>query len=287
MSIKLSIITVNYNNNEGLKRTIESVKAQSFTSYEHIIIDADSTDGSKQTIEEYVKGNPYVTFWCSERDNGIYDGMNKGIEHATGEYLYFLNSGDSLYGDVLNKISFDGSGYIYGDVRIVYSEKHIVDRKLPDTIDAVFLLLKDTIYHQAAFIHHSLFQGQKYRTDYLIASDWIHVVENIIMKGCSYSHIPMLIVDYDGNGLSATNFSLGMEERARWIKDNIPPLLYESLLELDKTHSELQELQNSELGKIIPLVGHTRKFAKRARKLICFLYKINCVFSSSHKHKKD
>ena len=89
----LSIITVNFNNNLGLLKTLESVSSQSFSSYEHIIIDAGSTDGSRETIIQYEKENPHLSFWSSEPDKGIYDGMNKGIDHAKGQYLYFLNSG--------------------------------------------------------------------------------------------------------------------------------------------------------------------------------------------------
>ena len=92
----LSIITVNFNNNLGLLKTLESVSSQSFSSYEHIIIDAGSTDGSRETIIQYEKENPHLSFWSSESDKGIYDGMNKGIDHAKGQYLYFLNSGDCL-----------------------------------------------------------------------------------------------------------------------------------------------------------------------------------------------
>lgn len=90
---KLSIITINFNNNCGLKSTLESIKLQSFTDYEHIIIDAGSSDGSKTTIEKYEKESSHLTYWISESDKGIYDGMNKGIKQAKGEYIYFLNQG--------------------------------------------------------------------------------------------------------------------------------------------------------------------------------------------------
>lgn len=100
----LSIITVNFNNNEGLTSTLESVRQQTFTSYEHIIIDANSTDGSKETIIQYSNTTSHLAYWISEPDSGIYYGMNKGIEKARGKYLYFLNSGDCLKKDVLSQI---------------------------------------------------------------------------------------------------------------------------------------------------------------------------------------
>ena len=90
----LSIITVNLNNCDGLQKTIDSVVGQTFTDYEWIVIDGGSMDGSRELIEQYAD---CLAYWCSEPDNGIYNAMNKGISRATGEWLLFLNSGDSLF----------------------------------------------------------------------------------------------------------------------------------------------------------------------------------------------
>lgn len=279
MAVKLSIITVNYNNNPGLSMTLESIKRQQFTDYEHIIIDAGSTDGSRDTILEYAEDNPHLTYWVSEPDKGIYDGMNKGIGHASGEYFLFLNSGDFLDGDVLHNVPLGGAKYIYGDVKVTLSSGENVYISSPDTIDLIFIILKDTICHQVCFIHRSLFAGQRYRTDYILASDWIHIVENIVFKGCSYRHIPICIAVHDGNGISATSGNLGKEERMRWIRDNIPEMFYDSLI-------ELAEYKESVLSPIIPLLKHTRRFQYRISKLIMLLYKINEFFSGRTGHTK-
>ena len=85
--MKLSIITINYNNKEGLQRTIDSVIGQTWHDFEWIIIDGGSKDGSKELIEQYQQ---YFAYWCSEPDKGVYNAMNKGIKHAQGEYLLFL-----------------------------------------------------------------------------------------------------------------------------------------------------------------------------------------------------
>lgn len=84
--VTLSIITVNFNNNLGLQKTIQSIQSQSYSDYEHIIIDANSTDGSKETIIKYSKETSHLKHWVSEPDKGIYDGMNKGLKHAKGKY---------------------------------------------------------------------------------------------------------------------------------------------------------------------------------------------------------
>ncbi len=94
MNKKLSIITVNYNNLEGLKKTVKSVVDQTWSEFEYLIIDGGSTDGCLEYIK--IKENE-IDFWISEPDKGVYHAMNKGIQKATGEYVIFLNSGDHFY----------------------------------------------------------------------------------------------------------------------------------------------------------------------------------------------
>ncbi|MFT4805390.1 MAG: glycosyltransferase involved in cell wall biosynthesis, partial [Psychroserpens sp.] len=100
--MKLSIITINFNNAVGLKKTIESVVNQTSNDFEYIVIDGGSNDGSVDVIKEY---EAKVSYWVSEVDKGIYHAMNKGILLAKGDYLEFLNSGDILVNEtVIQKI---------------------------------------------------------------------------------------------------------------------------------------------------------------------------------------
>ena len=97
--MKLTIITINYNNASGLQKTMESVLAQTCKDFEHLIIDGASTDDSVNVIENYGLqiAHTAISFqWLSEPDKGIYNAMNKGIRMAQGEYIHFLNSGDWL-----------------------------------------------------------------------------------------------------------------------------------------------------------------------------------------------
>ena len=141
LTMKLSIITINYNNAEGLRKTLASVAAQTYADIEHIIVDGGSTDGSVEVIREYadnqvkgyrleVKGEensladinastPYtlhhtpsahVVRWISEPDKGIYNAMNKGIRMATGEYIEVLNSGDILAAADVTERMFQAMG---------------------------------------------------------------------------------------------------------------------------------------------------------------------------------
>ena len=100
--MKLSIITINYNDAEGLERTIKSVTSQTFRDFEFIVIDGGSTDNSIEIIKKYEKD---IDFWVSEKDGGIYPGMNKGLKQAKGEYVNFMNGGDRYHSpDVLENI---------------------------------------------------------------------------------------------------------------------------------------------------------------------------------------
>lgn len=269
----LSVVTVNFNNMAGLESTLASVSSQSFADYEHIIIDAGSTDGSADVVRRYAESSPHCTFWVSEPDNGIYDGMNKGIDHASGEYLLFMNSGDYLDGrDVLSRVTFDGSDYIYGDVKVVLASGETVYVRSPYPLDPVFILLKDTICHQSCFINRRLFRdGQRYRTDYVLASDWIHIVENLVLKNGTCRYEPVCIAVHDGNGISATSGTLGVDERMRWIRENIPRMFYDALVELD-------EYRSSEFGALIPKLKGHRTFARWARRLVRDLFRIYGLF---------
>ena len=101
--MKYSIITINYNNRDGLEKTIQSVINQTCQDFEFIIIDGGSTDGSVDIIKKY---NDRINYWVSEPDKGIYNAMNKGILQAHGEYLNFMNSGDCFFdNEVLNKVN--------------------------------------------------------------------------------------------------------------------------------------------------------------------------------------
>ena len=92
--MKFSIISINYNHKEGLIRTIKSVLCQNNDNYEYIIIDGGSSDGSVDVIKDNAAN---IAYWVSEKDNGVYHAMNKGVAKAKGDYLIFMNSGDCFH----------------------------------------------------------------------------------------------------------------------------------------------------------------------------------------------
>jgi glycosyltransferase involved in cell wall biosynthesis len=148
--MKLSIITINYNNKAGLQKTIDSVICQTWKDYEWIIIDGGSTDGSKELIEQYQQ---HFAYWCSEPDKGVYNAMNKGVEHAHGMYVSFMNSGDVFHdGDVLANVF---SKALHGDILIgqvrCMGTDLIVNQFTMNTCDIGWQRINEGFCHQGTF----------------------------------------------------------------------------------------------------------------------------------------
>ena len=201
---KISIITINYNNKAGLINTIKSVYSQSWQDFEYIIIDGNSTDGGKEVILEYAhKLNYYVI----EPDTGIYNAMNKGIKAAKGEFLLFLNSGDTLFNEnVLKNIEMNFSktyDFYYGDYIQVGNDSK-VKIIFPEKLSFTFFYLS-TLCHQATFIRRSLFYDHFfYNEEYKIASDWEFFIYCICYKQVPYKYLGQTIANFDFNGISST-----------------------------------------------------------------------------------
>lgn len=204
---KLSIITINYNNKEGLQRTIESVLSQSFHDFEWIVIDGDSSDGSKELLEENAM---YFSYWVSEPDDGIYNAMNKGIEKATGEFCQFLNSGDYyIESKVLEKVfSCDALCDVnYGDQWCVNSEGKVIERRTyPDEMSLSYLF-RNPLGHQASFIRTSFVKQHLYKEKYTISADRAFFLE-LYLSGCKFYHIAFPIVFFDTDGIGSNQKTL-------------------------------------------------------------------------------
>lgn len=188
--MKLSIITVNLNNREGLQKTIDSVVAQTFKDFEWIVIDGGSTDGSKELIEQYAD---HFAYWVSEPDKGIYNAMNKGIKVAKGEYLQFLNSGDYLFAkEVLENVFSENptEDFVYCDDG--GSTGVVENGGSPSFIDFRFLYTY-TICHQTIFHRRELFDHSLYDEKYAIVADWKFLYQKIIKENCSYRKFPILL----------------------------------------------------------------------------------------------
>ncbi|MEG1861732.1 MAG: glycosyltransferase family 2 protein [Bacteroidaceae bacterium] len=228
--VKLSIITINYNNREGLEKTIKSVVEQTDQNFEYIIIDGGSTDGSVEIIKEHETS---IDYSVSEKDNGIYNAMNKGIRKATGEYCLFLNSGDYLAGkDVIKNVLplLSGEDYITGSTRYLPNKKFhtCYINRVPENYARV--LLYHSLNHQSTFIRTKILKNSPYDENYKIVSDWKQMFESLIVKNCTYKPIYLLISNYDTTGFSSVQDISG--ERAKVLSEYMPYKIVQELQDL-------------------------------------------------------
>ena len=216
--MRFTIVTINYNNICGLKRTIDSVTIQSHKDYEWIVIDGGSTDGSKELIEQYAS---HFSYWVSEPDKGVYNAMNKGLKRAKGEYTIFLNSGDcfanpNVLTDVVQELNCD---IVTGWVK---EDKTGIVRKPPVEL-TLWHLFHNNIPHQAEFIRRSLFEEiAMYSEDLKVIADFEFNIR-AALRDCTYKTINKYIAIIEPGGISNTELSL-MKREGDIIKSRNLPL---------------------------------------------------------------
>lgn len=216
--MKISIITINYNNCIGIEKTIKSVLNQTIKDYEYIVIDGGSTDGSVDTLKQNDKN---ITYWVSEPDKGIYNAMNKGIRKAEGEYCIFMNSGDAFYDlNVLeNVIPFlDGTDVVYGNTE--YTDGKI--RKSVDEPPYFSFFFVSSFSHQSTFIRTELLKKYLYDESLKIVADWKFFLQTLILNNGSFKAVDLQISLYDATGISSTNKILYEKEREQVLNSLFP-----------------------------------------------------------------
>jgi len=221
--MKLSIITVNLNNRDGLKKTIDSVLSQTFRDFEWIVVDGGSTDGSRELIEEY---SDHFSFWCSEPDKGTYNAMNKGGAYASGEYCLFLNSGDWFASDdVLSHVIpyLNEDDIVYGNWITISANNKETFVHAPKVMTLSFLY-KCNICHQATFIRKELFQNTNYNESLKIFSDWEFNILQAI-DGRRFKYIPVTVCVFSLGGISSTMLNTARSEKKQL--ENLYPKLFQ------------------------------------------------------------
>lgn len=218
----ISVITINYNNRDGLLKTIRSVISQTWRSVEFIIIDGGSTDGSVEIIKQYIND---IDFWVSEPDKGIYHAMNKGIDQAHGEYCLFLNSGDILHDNkVLERIIGDlTTDVVIGAIKKATSG-YVKRLNLREPLALLDFWFENPIPHQSTFIRRSVCARVRYDESLRIAGDLKFFLQIIVMNGCSHRSSDCIVADFDETGISSQQ---GADEE--WLKifaDILPPYIF-------------------------------------------------------------
>jgi glycosyltransferase involved in cell wall biosynthesis len=176
MQVKLSVITIVYNNVRDIDRTIKSVLCQTYQNIEYIIIDGASTDGTKNIIEGHKQ---QLAVFISEKDKGIYDAMNKGLALATGEYVLFMNSGDEIYScDTVEKVlnSAPDADIYYGETEMYNNAWESLGQrrhKAPDTFTWKSFKYGMSISHQAIYIKRDLTGPFDLQYKFSADIDWI------------------------------------------------------------------------------------------------------------------
>ena len=250
--MKLSIITINYNNATGLKATLESVAMQSYKEFEHIIIDGGSSDGSVPVIKSYEESiianrfnyktqYPLIS-WKSERDRGIYDAMNKGLQKACGEYVYFLNSGDTFVSSnivrgMVNQM--DGADFIIGRVNEVHHEVIVGRTPLLSEHDMSFYnMFLHGLNHQAVIIRRDVQLAHMYDETLRIGADWKFFVQAIVFDNAKLKFIDIVFANYDVSGISSNAVDL-RNEREKILADILPERIARDYFEIAPYYYEV------------------------------------------------
>lgn len=210
--LRISIVTVCYNSQGTIERTIQSVLGQTYNNIEYIIIDGESTDGTLDIIRKY---NSRIT-WKSEKDKGIYDAMNKALDMATGDFLLFLGADDVLYskrviGEVCQKIhSYD---HIYcGDALLKETGRVSSGKFCP------YRFAIKNICHQTIFYPRSAYIQYKYNQKYKVYADYAY---NLHLAAMHYGfiHLPIMISIYSTIGFSSkTADPLFWQDKAKLVR---------------------------------------------------------------------
>jgi glycosyltransferase involved in cell wall biosynthesis len=214
----ISIITITYNAERFLERTIQSVIGQQDTDYEYIIIDGGSTDGTLDIVKRY---ETHITTWISEPDRGLYDAMNKGLYRARGEYVWFMNAGDTLYDsqtlvNLLVAIKETTADVYYSDALFVRNNgtsvglrSQVTPHVLPSNLTWRDMALGMKVCHQAFLARRSM------APDYLLNNlsadlDW----EIRSLKAAQeIKFLPFVLCKYLVGGLSVQQHRRSLTDR--------------------------------------------------------------------------
>ena len=223
---KVSVLTTTYNDIENLKRILAEVKKQTYPNIEHIIVDGGSTDGTVELLKELEEKEPGRISWMSEKDNGIYDAINKGIRMATGEIVgccFDRYADEGVLMRMVETMEKEGTDGVHGD--LCYMDGDRIVRKWHQGQGVIrsgwmpghpTLYLKKEVYDKFGL----------YRTDYRISGDYEFMVRILYRKEVTLSYLPEILI-YMSHGGTSTN-SLGayvesmMEGHRALVENHVP-----------------------------------------------------------------
>lgn len=231
--IKFTIITCTYQAEKELKRTLRSVLEQTYKDVEHLIVDGASTDATLQLAQTYAtesqaQNNGHQVMVTSEPDKGLYDAMNKGLKHATGDYVLFLNAGDTFPSEsTLTQVAASAErasglpGVLYGDTDIVDNEGRFVrHRRLspPKKLSWKSFMQGMVVCHQAFYARTDLAKQVPYQLKYRYSADvdWcIRVMKMAQKQGLPLCNVQTVVANYLDGGMTEKNHKASLKERFR------------------------------------------------------------------------
>lgn len=275
--LKISIITINFNNRDGLKRTLASVADQTYSNIEYLVIDGGSKDGS---VEEIKKFQNFISYWVSESDRGIYHAMNKGVAKSTGDYLLFLNSGDCLHS---SSVIADNLCHLRTKEDLVMGQVKFIPSGRIGWDDISYPLTLMDFYeggpvpHQACFIKRVLFDKLQYDESLRIVSDWKFFMQAIVFHKCSYKIVKSLISNFEEGGLSADRY-LCDKERELVLNDLLPKAILSDYARFSNGNEYVENRYNS---FFISLRRYNYRYSKYVYSLSVCITKIFSILKPS------
>jgi putative colanic acid biosynthesis glycosyltransferase len=212
--VKISIVTIVLNDAHAVEQTILSVSRQKYANPEFIIVDGGSSDGTTAIINAH---SERISWWVSEKDGGIYDAMNKGLQHATGDWVIFLNAGDLFADDmVLHRVLPErtpDADVIFGDSIADYGRFRVYRTAgSPDDLRKGMFCS-----HQSMFFSRKLFENKLFRTDLEIVADHEFLIR-LQTEGFTFQHIPFPVVTWNTRGISNQRQMKSVVERYKMVK---------------------------------------------------------------------
>jgi len=202
--LKVSIITICFNSKNGLKKTIQSIREQTYKNIEHIVIDGGSTDGSLELLKSS-KGVIYL----SEPDQGLYDAMNKGLRKCSGDVIGFLNADDvffnkntiaSIVSEFKNNKSIDG---VFGNLLYINQDNTVTRRWRPGEFKQGSFALGWHPPHPTVYVKSHLYHNKSYRLDLPVCADFEMMLQLFEKQASHWKYIDSILVNFMDNGVSS------------------------------------------------------------------------------------
>jgi glycosyltransferase involved in cell wall biosynthesis len=271
----ISLITATLNASKTLRGCIESIAQQTYPNFEHLIIDGYSTDNTMEIVKEYAQKYPHIKY-ISEKDKGIYDAMNKGIEMAQGEWIYFLGADDRLFDDSVLMRIFDGHRkYMVEEADFVYANVLLGDTgTVYDGIFDVIKLYNNNICHQCIFVKRNVFDKKGiFSLKYPVLADYYFNLLCFTDDSIRKEYLNIIIAYFALNGASGAVKDPFENEKFDLFKKNLKNVSFETLLRFRIIYAD----KSSIVGKINYIINNilldilTTYITRKLRKIIYML----------------